>query len=477
MIKRYSFTAFIVLILCFQLSAQDFVSIEYKGQRSQAFLTTQYGPFVQNGVDLWKVTYTTPDVFNQLDTASGLLVVPIRETTTAYPTVVYQHGTVDGPQDVPSNLQGGYELPMVLGAFGYLTMAPDFLGAGEARGFHPYVHAASEASAAVDMLRAVWAEAPDLDIYINNQLFVTGYSQGGHASMALHRALELEVADEFDITAATHMSGPYSISGVMREVMISEDPYNFIAYLPNTYLSYDYVMGIYDDLEQMFKPAYTSDIQAFRDGDIGLFELNSRLIAALVAEHGAPIARYIIQDSIVTILENPDLDHPLHTALRENDVYEWSPQKPTRIFYCMADDQVNFRNSIVADSVMQMLGAVDLETIDVLSEADHGGCVEPATLQTIGFFNQFADWLVDTDDLIAELPIRVYPNPAQDWLQLEGLQTDAQLKLYNHQGKLVLQKAVSVNDNRLNLPDLPAGVYLLQIRNGNGQAVRKILVD
>jgi hypothetical protein len=196
-----------------------------------------------------------------------------------------------------------------------------------------------------------------------------------------------------------------------------------------------------------------------------------------VIEYGAPIARYILQDSIVAILEDPSIDHPLHTALRENDVYEWAPQKPTRIFYCMADDQVNFRNSIVADSVMQLLGAVDMVTTDVFSAGDHGACVEPATLQTIAFFNQFADWLVDTDDHFADLPLRVFPNPAKDWLQIEGLSGAAQLKMYNNQGQLVLQTKLMADDHSLSIPSLPTGVYLLQIRNDQGQAVRKILVE
>ncbi|MEM1215520.1 MAG: hypothetical protein AAGJ82_07545, partial [Bacteroidota bacterium] len=202
-------------LLIGSLTAQTLVSIEAKGQRSQAQLTVQYGAFIQNGVEMWKVTYTTPDVFNQLDTASGLLIVPQREETTIYPLAVYQHGTVDGPQDIPSNLQGGYQLALILGGMGYATLAPDYLGAGEARGFHPYVHADSEASAAVDMIRAVRAYAAELDLFLNDQVFVTGYSQGGHASMALHRALELEVED-IDITAGSHLSGPYSISGIMR---------------------------------------------------------------------------------------------------------------------------------------------------------------------------------------------------------------------------------------------------------------------
>jgi hypothetical protein len=458
------------------LYGQNVVSVAYQGQRTQALLSSLFGPFIQNGVELWRVTYTTPDVFNQLDTASGLLVVPFRDEVTIYPTLVYQHGTVDGPQDVPSNLRGGYELAMVFGGLGYATLAPDFLGAGTARGFHPYVHAASEASAAVDMLRAVRAYAPEMNLLLNDQLFVTGYSQGGHASMALHEVLEQELSEEFNLTAASHMSGPYSISDVMREVILSEEPYNYVAYLPNTYLSYNYVYNIYNDIEQIFKPAYVSDIQAFFDGDIGLSVLNNNLIAALVADFGAPIARNILQDSILAILENPALDHPLHQALRDNDTYLWAPQKPTRVMYCMADDQVNYRNSVLADSVMNALGALDLAAIDVNPTANHGGCVTPAVLNTALFFGQFAEWVVGTRSETPELAVQVFPNPVQDRLQIMGLKETSQVLLLNQVGQAVFQTQSEPQQDELLLPSLPAGVYWLKIQNKEGLVVKKIIL-
>lgn len=468
-----------LLSVCFSLtiSAQTLVSISYKGQRSQATLTQQYGFLIQNGVELWKITYTTPDVFNQLDTASGLLILPVREETTVYPTLIYQHGTVDGPQDVPSNLQGGYQLGLVFGGLGYVTLAPDYLGAGTSRGFHPYVHAASEASAAVDMLRAVRGHASQIDLLLNDQLFVTGYSQGGHASMALHQALELELADEINLTAASHLSGPYDISGVMRELMVSEEPYNFLAYLPNTYLSYNYVYGFYDNLEQFFKPAYTTAIRNFYEGNIGLNNLNNFLISSLTNEYGAPIARYMLQDSIVTILENADPDHPVIQALANNDTYNWAPQQPTRIFYCTADDQVKYRNSIVADSVMQALGAVDLITFDVNPAADHGACVEPAVIQTALFFSGFADWTVGTTEKWNDLAVNIFPNPASDKLQIHDLEEDAEVRMLNQQGQLMLQQALPAGQQELKINSLSPGVYWLQIRTKTGQAVRKIVVE
>lgn len=466
MVTRVTITLLLMIFACRALDAQEIISIQSKGSRADWQLQLLYGDFIQNGIDMYKVTYTTPDLQGVLDTASGLLVVPVREETSVYPTLVYQHGTVNGPSDVPSNLNGGWELAAITGGMGYVTLAPDYLGLGESRGFHPYVHAATEASAALDMLRAVQAYAPEMELYLNEQLFLTGYSQGGHASMALHRAIELEQADEFTVTAAAHLSGPYSISGVMRSLIIGDEPYNYVAYLPNTFLSYNEAYGLYDSLQQVFKPAYAGPIESYYQGQIGLFTLNLQLINMLEADYGSSISRGMLQDSIVEVLTNQP-DHPMNQALRDNDVYEWAPQEPTRIFYCMADDQVPFRNSVVADSVMQHLGAADLLALDVNSSFDHGQCVEPAMLQTIIFFGQFQEITVDAGEEAMAPSAILYPNPTDGPLQISRLPRPAEARLYDLRGQLLHRQLLPAGDSTLSLEGLHAGTYLLTL-NGDG---------
>ncbi len=465
------------LLLAAALPAQNVVDVQYKGLRSFSQMQITYGAIVQNGIRMYKVTYETPDVFGQLDTASGLLIVPIREEESIYPLLVYQHGTVDGPQDVPSNLQGGWELASIFASIGYVAIAPDFLGAGEGRGFHPYVHADSEASAGVDMIRAIRDYAGDNDILLNDQLFVTGYSQGGHASMALHRSLELEHSEELPLTAASHMSGPYSIGDVMREVILSDTPYFYSAYVPNTFLSYNYVYQLYDSTEQVFKQPYATWADNFFNGSSGLFALNVAIGNQLTADYGAPIARNMLQDSIVAILESDNVDHPLRQALSDNDVYEWAPQEPTRIFYCTADDQVNFMNSVLADSVMNMLGAVDLDKLDVNSGANHGQCVEPATLQTILFFAQFAEVTVDTESPFDENQLRAFPNPAGDALQIKGLEQAATVRLFSMTGQEVLRQDVQSGSELIPTNRLSAGIYLLSVEGDGIRHTEEIVIQ
>ncbi|GJM35769.1 MAG: hypothetical protein DHS20C18_47700 [Saprospiraceae bacterium] len=473
--KKANLLFLALLITGLSLSAQELISTTFKGMRTKQQLINQFNnPLFQNGVEMYKITYTTPDLTGALDTASGLLVIPVREGSYNYPMLCYQHGTVGSRTDVPSNLQGGFELALVYGAMGYVTAAPDFLGLGEARGFHPYVHAATEASAAIDMLYAVRQYADENDVYLNDQLFITGYSQGGHAAAALHRELEANYSEDFTVTASAPMSGPYSISGEMKNKILSTDAYYFPAYVPYTFLSYNLAYAINYPIEAYFKAPYAGMIEQFYNEEITLGSLNNMLISELTSEFGASVARYMIQDSIIDVAINQP-DHPLNLALEDNDVYDWTPQAPTRLYYCTADDQVVYTNSLVADSVMTANGALDLMAIDVNPSADHGECVQPAVTAALFFFLQYQSITVDTDEPVAQQNIKIYPNPGNHRIKLEGVPVGARVTMYDQSGKLQLQ-GVMTEVGQVNVAKLPAGMYSLHIQWDGGQVSRKVVV-
>lgn len=479
---NYSFTKILCLLfigLSFNAFSQNVVEVTFIESRTKETISANFGVDAQFDVKLYKMLYETPDIQGNLDTASGLFIIPDDPTGT-FPLLSYSHGTVNDRNDVPSLLEGGSELAIIFGSMGYVTTAADFLGLGTARGIHPYVHADSEASASVDMMYAMktYAET-DAAINLNDQVFVTGYSQGGHAAMATHRLLETELSNDFTVTATAPMSGPYSISQEMRKFTTGDDPYLFVAYLVSLVLSYEAAYGnIYTDLEEIFKPQFVSDIIRFENEELNLFELNSQILFKLNFLGGF-IPKLMLQDSIREIVVN-DGEHPLMDALRDNDVFDWTPNAPTRLFYCTADNQVTFRNAILADSVMNANGAADLDAIDVDPAADHGGCVDPATTATIAFFANYQDVTVGTKEVFTQDLFEVFPNPVNDILtiQMETERTDVfTVNLYDVYGKLVKTEIASGNTLELEVTELPVGMYLLSINDGSVRGVEKINIQ
>lgn len=459
------------------LQSQTLISSTFLEARSLEQMQSDFGLLMQNGIEMYKILYETPDVYGQLDTASGLMVLPVRDGDFDYPLLCYQHGTVSSKSDVPSELRGGYEIAAVFGGLGYISAAADFLGLGESRGFHPYVHADSEASAAIDMMRAVRDYSEESGFGMNDQVFITGYSQGGHAAAAVHRAIQDNHSEEFDIVASAPMSGPYSVSGEMRSVILSDDAYSYPSYLANTALSYNYVYGLFDEIEEYFVPPYASEIEQFYQGEITLTTLNNNLISLLTQNQGAPITKYMLQDSMLNILAN-QLDHPINLRLADNDVYDWTPTAPTRLFYCMADDQVIFTNSIVADSVMNLNGALDVDAIDINSDFDHGQCVEPAVIQTALFFAQYQNIISSSSfTKISKELIQVFPNPVSGQLNIMHSFDNAYAELINLNGKIALTQQLNHSTEVLQLAGLPSGLYALKITTQGGYWMEKIIIE
>jgi hypothetical protein len=68
-------------------------------------------------------------------------------------------------------------------------------------------------------------------------------------------------------------------------------------------------------------------------------------------------------------------------------LYQWKPIAPTRLYHCDGDQDVLFANSQVAYSNFVALGATDVQLINPLPGADHGGCVLPSLLSAKAWFD------------------------------------------------------------------------------------------
>ena len=185
---------------------------------------------VSFSVEIHYLEYWTIDAKGMdLIPASGLLTIPISNGCAA-PLLHYSHGTLQYDQEISSfssNFSQHYfGVPFAAGD--YVTSIPDYLGYGATpSGYpHPYIHAKSAATTGVDMLRASKDFLSDFGIQWNEQLFLVGYSQGGHTTMALQRELEAFHGDEFNITASSAGSGAYDLSGIMLDSMLLSNDFS-----------------------------------------------------------------------------------------------------------------------------------------------------------------------------------------------------------------------------------------------------------
>ena len=139
------------------------------------------------------LNYNTIGAKAEATNASAVMLVPSGSAacTASSALVAYAKGTdVQKPRTLANPADGEtFLLAAMYAAQGYTVVATDYLGyAKSAHAYHPYLHADSEASAVIDSIRAARNAAATLNVALSGKVMLTGYSQGGHASMAAHRA-------------------------------------------------------------------------------------------------------------------------------------------------------------------------------------------------------------------------------------------------------------------------------------------------
>jgi hypothetical protein len=247
-------------------------------------LYNQYGIPSSTGeinysVDGYKILYFTPDFNGELVICSGAIFLPV-EIGCSPPILSWQHGTESDDSGAPSNI--GFtsnDLTGVIAAsHGYIVTMSDFIGLGEGEGFHNYVHAETEASATIDLIIYGKEFATEmLGIQPSEQLFLFGYSQGGHATMAAVKEIEANYSDQLQVTASAPMAGPYDMSESQRLMLEAGNPYPSPGYLPYLLFAYNKIYNLYEDINDVLIPPYNNFLYNMYNGTYGMLTINALL--------------------------------------------------------------------------------------------------------------------------------------------------------------------------------------------------------
>ncbi len=99
------------------------------------------------------------------------------------------------------------------------------------------------------------------------------------------------------------------------------------------------------------------------------------------------------------------------------------------------------------------------------------------SLTELEIANQYAEHAVSSIDAGFLSELKVYPNPAQDHLVLSlDHPEESQVTLIDLQGR-VLKQATLQGTAEMSVEDLPAGLYLVQVRSKNHQVTQKVRID
>ncbi|AEG94787.1 lipase family protein [Ramlibacter tataouinensis] len=284
--------------------------------------------------------YDTIGVRGEQANASGVLLVPAGACAGAsHPLVAYAKGTdVQKPRTLANPSDGEtFLLAAMYAAQGYAVVATDYLGyAKSTYGFHPYLHADSEASVVVDSIRAAREAARRQNVALSGKVMVTGYSQGGHSSAAAQRAIERDNAGEINLVAGAHLSAPLNLSGSFK---LTEAIAGYQFFVPFIVTSWQKVYGnIYTDVNQVFRQPYAASIENLLPSPTLTY---TTLVTTGALPGGTPnqARDALFQPAFLADVRTND-NNPLYQAARRNDLLGWNPRARTLLCAGAADPTV-----------------------------------------------------------------------------------------------------------------------------------------
>jgi pimeloyl-ACP methyl ester carboxylesterase len=467
-----------LLLVCNYTKAQTLVSAVKIATKSTTqvaqVLGSSTGPY--NAVNIYKITYNTKDPFNNNTVASGAAFVPSM-TCDNFPLVAYCHGTVLKKTEVPSAQYNYNYEGLFFSGKAYVVAMPDYLGLGDNPGYHPYLHSETEAGTTIDLIRAVrefLADSTSIDL--NGQVFVTGYSQGGHAAMATLKHIEdNNLQTEFNVIGGAPMSGPYSLSRV-QPTTLSDSVYGYNGFSPYVINSYQYVYGnLYNTIDEYYDYPYDTVIPPYLNGNYTFDNLNNSLPTNIYDFMNDSVLDEFMADTIL-------FSTPLRHALKLNDNYAWNSSKPLRLCYCGSDDLVLPGNSTVAADSMTQMGSTSVMAININPAGDHFTCFTPAITYVRNWFDSLKVACTSTVGVTQydnNNTINFFPNPANNKIQIKSTTSIDEVYLTDLNGKIVSEYLnINKTEFTINTENINNGFYLLKcVDVNNNSTFKKIVIS
>jgi pimeloyl-ACP methyl ester carboxylesterase len=303
------------------------------------------------GVTIVHLVYQTKDPSGQPATASEGLMIPKgsgANCTGPRPTLLYSHGTTTLKSYNTADPEHNPEALMVetfFAAHGYIVVMPNYLGYDvSSLPYHPYLNADVQAGDMIDGLRAARTELASRGVKTSQQLFIAGYSQGGHVAMATFRAIEQNFPNEFTVTAAAPMSGPYNLVTFGDTVTSPDGAVNIggVLFMPYLMTSYQNSYGsIYNTPSDVYQAPFDQYAPTIFPTDTP--------VATLMQQGELP------NDPTFRLLFGPGglltdsfrasyLDSNFRKALQRNTLLGWNPKAPLAMCGGSEDPTVYFTN-------------------------------------------------------------------------------------------------------------------------------------
>lgn len=320
-----------------------FIPDDSRDSLKVVFTNMFHSMMVDKKIISYRIVYKTIDHYGNPTQASGLVIIPKKnDGNCKLPIFYYGHGTAFERYSIPSRPENwGSERFFVYlsAAMNFIGVAPDYYGLGDRPGFHHHNSAQTNSTSGIDMIRAARKLVTQEGGSYNEQVYVSGYSEGGHNAMAMIKMIhEQQLRSEFNIISAGCGSGAYDTYDLQYHYIL-DNPYyptrSYILYIVGTCEDI-YGNIINEDLGETYNTYLNSPYDTLyvqhllgQDGNMGWVPL--------------PWTSLFSPGVIDAVASNPE--HPLRQCLKQSAVYDWANPYHTGLYYVRTDEQVYWKNA------------------------------------------------------------------------------------------------------------------------------------
>ncbi|MFD9950200.1 lipase family protein [Nonomuraea sp. NPDC059023] len=321
---------------------------------------------VKYGVSAYRVVYRTVDAKGRSTTASQLVALPDNSRRNLR-VVSWLHGTTVYRGDVASVNEKSTDraTALLFAGAGHAVSAPDYLGLGTGPGHHTYGDPRTTVSAPVDALRATRAFARGHERRLDSRVLVSGFSQGGPATMMVGRFLQQGRDPYFRLGGLAPIAGPFDLSSF--EAAAANDKIRMASlYLAYFVISADRYTDVYRTPSEAFRAPYDEQVEKLFDGNHQ---------AAEIAQALPPTSEKLFTAQFLDRVRKPTGKlKELLTAL--DSTCNWKPDVPVRLHHAQGDTDVAYDNALYCQRQLRSRGAT--QTLTDAGNVDHNQTVRKA---------------------------------------------------------------------------------------------------
>ncbi|HQB23721.1 MAG TPA: alpha/beta hydrolase [Bacteroidales bacterium] len=269
------------------------------------------------------ISYMTKDPRGNAILASGLIIEPVGQRSKGvvhfFPSAKIDKSTIGS--EIMLTFEG------TLGFFGYTVIIPDLVGYGVSDHVeYPFLYSDNTGQVSYDLHLAAAEYFQSIGRTFPKKVTLAGYSMGGMGVVALHRHIEQQIPQEFEIVHSYPGGGVYDLGKAVD--FYKEHRRCEFAFLPYMYVSMNFWYDLNLDYSQIFIDPLLANMDDW---------LSRKYLSHEMKEFLAPEMDTYMHPDFFTPEGNVHLNK-VDSCLRLHSVLDgWAPKAPMTIIHSVND--------------------------------------------------------------------------------------------------------------------------------------------